>query len=280
MVYPRYCYVFIVCLYSHPSVTCSMSRHIHTNADKSENDTSCACLHIVLLKVVCSHCKAKLTQKIKPLNLFLLHSKRVKIMIRMLHENSADLIKSNLCLHSHFTVLRYVSDIIMIVWSATLKWYMEVKGSWFLYVVLQLPNYIGEEAIHQPFSLCPKVNVKLTSKKQPLQHFSRMTFSRLVSLSWICFARNGITQKTLKGSPSSTLCRWNWLTSLVFAFPFIWVVLPVWSEAQQVASRKQLLLIFLYKHVCYGSTLIGYHITPLVSSEPFETVLWAFSISL
>lgn len=46
--------------------------------------------------------------------------------------------------------------------------------------------------------------------------------------------------------------------------------------AQQVASSKQLLLIFLYNHVCYGSTLIGYHVTPLYPQRPlrFGCRLW------
>lgn len=37
------------------------------------------------------------------------------------------------------------------------------------------------------------------------------------------------------------------------------------SEAQLVAGREQLLLIFLYKLVCYDSALIGYHVTPCIS---------------
>lgn len=43
-----------------------------------------------------------------------------------------------------------------------------------------------------------------------------------------------------------------------------------WTKAQQVASSKQLLLIFLYNHVCYGSTLIGYHVTPVYPQSPLR----------
>lgn len=42
------------------------------------------------------------------------------------------------------------------------------------------------------------------------------------------------------------------------------------TKAQQVASSKQLLLIFLYNHVCYGSTLIGYHVTPPYPQRPWR----------
>ncbi len=64
------------------------------------------------------------------------------------------------------------------------------------------------------------------------------------------------------------------LIDLFCAFCFLVYItvnaLPGWSEAQQVARSKQLFLICLYKHVCYGSALIGYHITPMYLLSPLR----------
>lgn len=79
------------------------------------------------------------------------------------------------------------------------------------------------------------------------------------------------TSKRLRTCPALYVDEIDWpFWSCLFSHLHNWVVLPGWSEAQQVASSKQLLLIFLYKHVCYGSALIGYHVTPLYLLSPLR----------